>query len=327
MKIDFHEALGGAPQVTRHTVIALHASVSSARQWRPLAERLAQAHTFAQHGPRAVDLHTFDVHAIDLHDHGAGPAWATDGVQRPPLTLADEAALVAPFVLAAGRVGHGSGASASAGGVHLVGHSYGGAVALKVASLYPQHVRSLVVYEPVTFRLLLDDAASHAEAAEALALVAGMQTCVERGDRDGAARRFIDYWSGGGTWQAMPEPARESVVARLPALVQQFGALHNERQQASAIARLAMPTLVLSGERTVPAARRIAERLRALNPAATHETLPGLGHMGPVTHADLVAERIARHLGLPPSPGQAAARPHHVPPPPVPAPRDLSTVV
>lgn len=315
-------------------VIALHASASSARQWRALAARLepppgtgrpghpvGPGHAAASPGCRVI--------AVDLHDHGVGPAWTSDGHARPPLTLEDEAALVAPLLAEAGRVAEG-------GGVHLVGHSYGGAVALKVASQHPHRVRSLVLYEPVAFRLLLDDPASHAEAAEALAVTATMQTRMERGDLEGAARHFVDYWSGSGTWQALPAPARESVAGRLPALLQHFGALFNERQQAAAVARLPMPALVLTGERTVATARRIAQRLCALHPGATREALPGLGHMGPVTHAEQVAERIARHLQVPPWRG-VPMPPHGAvppvpgpllpfPPTPVREPRDLSTV-
>jgi pimeloyl-ACP methyl ester carboxylesterase len=108
------------------SVVTLHASASSARQWQPLAAALA---------PR------FRVHAIDLHGHGERSPWR--GARA--LSLADEAALVAPVL-------------SREGDVHLVGHSYGGAVALKVASMYPQHVRSVTVYEPVMFRWLVGGA-------------------------------------------------------------------------------------------------------------------------------------------------------------------------
>jgi len=341
-------ALQAPHAASKPLVIALHASASSARQWRALAARLEQPHdagTPATPGCRLL--------AVDLHDHGVGPAWTTDGTARPPLTLEDEATLLAPLLAAAGRVGEGlRGADAASGGVHLVGHSYGGAVALKVASLYPQHVRSLVLYEPVAFRLLFDDPASHAETAEALAVTAHMQTRLERDDPEGAARHFIDYWSGSGTWQAMPASARAGVIERVPAVMQHFGALFNERQQAAAVSRLAMPVHVLVGERTVATARRIAQRLGALNAGITVEVLPDLGHMGPVTHAEPVAGHLARQVlrhvappiempGLPsrpslPAPSSSRAQPalpaakpsfpSSVPPAPVPRPRDLSTV-
>jgi len=293
----------------RPLVIALHASASSARQWRALATRLEPQGAAAA---RAVT--GYRVLAVDLHDHGVGPTWTMGGARRAPLTLEDEAALVAPLLAEAGRVGDG-------GGVHLVGHSYGGAVALKVACQHPQHVRSLVLYEPVAFRLLLDDPASHAETQEALAVTAEMQTRLERDDVAGAAQHFVDYWSGSGTWQGMPAEARASVAERMPIVMQHFGALFNERQQVAAVSRLAVPTLVLSGERTVATARRIAQRLRTLLANAAHETLPGLGHMGPVTHAEFVAERIAVHLQAP----ARAPNPTVFPPSPVLRPRDLLT--
>lgn len=42
------------------------------------------------------------------------------------------------------------------GGVHLVGHSYGGVVSLLAAGLRPQDVRSLTVFEPPAFGLIPD---------------------------------------------------------------------------------------------------------------------------------------------------------------------------
>lgn len=250
--------------------IALHASASSARQWRTLAERLAPAHRLL---------------AVDLHNHGVGPEW----LGRAPLTLADEAALVAPLLRAAGTVAEG-------GGAHLVGHSYGGAVALKVAGSHPQHVRSLTLYEPVAFRLLIDDPASRAEALDALSIGEVVRMFLRRDDAAAAAQHFVEYWSGRGAWDAMTPPARAATAARMPTVLLHFGALFNEWQQAATLALLArrhLPVLVLAGERTVATTRRIARRLRELLPHAVHETLAGLGHMGPLTHAPLVADRVA----------------------------------
>jgi pimeloyl-ACP methyl ester carboxylesterase len=300
-------------------VVALHASASSARQWRALATALEPAHR---------------VLAVDLHDHGVGPAWTLGARHAVPLTLEDEAALVAPLLAEAGSVAQG-------GGAHVVGHSYGGAVALKVANLYSRHVRSLVLYEPVAFRLLLDDPASHAEAEEGHAVTTAVQTLLERGDEAGAARHFVDYWSGHGTWQATPEPARAAIVLRMPVVLQHFGALFNERTQVAAVGRLAelakagLPVLVLTGGATVATARRIGRRLRELLPTARHETLPGLGHMAPLTHADVVNARIAAflreqrgaHLAPARSPAVAAATlPRTVFPPPEPPRRDLLSI-
>jgi pimeloyl-ACP methyl ester carboxylesterase len=94
-------------------VVCLHASASSSAQWRPLMDRLAGR------------FHTL---AADLYGSGQSPAWSGER----PLWLADEVALLAPAFAAAGPK------------FHLVGHSYGGAVALLAALADPARVESLV---------------------------------------------------------------------------------------------------------------------------------------------------------------------------------------
>jgi pimeloyl-ACP methyl ester carboxylesterase len=46
----------------------------------------------------------------------------------------------------------------------------------------------------------------------------------------------------------------------------------------------------------VGAAQQIARLLRVALPDAQHETLPGLGHMGPLTHAGVVNARVLQFL-------------------------------
>src|SRR4030095_11151286 len=95
MKLFDFDAHGEA---SKPTVVLLHSSAGSSRQWDPLVERLG-AH--------------YDVRTVDVYAHGAQPAW----LWKRPLRLADDAALVEPIVR-------------EVGSVHLVGHSYGGAGAL-----------------------------------------------------------------------------------------------------------------------------------------------------------------------------------------------------
>jgi len=247
------------------TVVLLHASGSSGRQWDTLVNGLQSR---------------FRLQTIDLHGHGGTPAWPG---QRP-LSLEDDAALVAPLLAAA------------PGGVHLVGHSYGGGVALKLAQQHPRQVRSVAVYEPVLFRLLFDYNASHAPAREVLAAAAGIHTWLLVGRADRAAERFVDYWSGDGTWAAMPLSRRQTVIARMPALVPHFRALFNDSLSRAELAHLPIPLLVLTGARTTASTRRIGELLRLAAPEATHEMLAGMGHMGPVTHAAAVAARLSGWL-------------------------------
>jgi pimeloyl-ACP methyl ester carboxylesterase len=251
---------------SRPTVVLLHSSASSARQWDSLATLLE---------PR------FRVRAIDFHSHGKQPAWP--GPAAP--TLADEAALALGWVLA------------EADGAHVVGHSYGGAVALKLASMAPGSVRSVLAYEPVLFRWVLGDTTGRRGAGRGiLDTVETMSGRLRVGDAHGAARRFIDFWSGGGTWDAIPPGAQEKIAERMPAVLGQFDALFEEPLDAVQLARLTVPMSFLSGGDTVAVTRRIAEICRVALPQARHEVLPGLAHMGPITHAAQVNARIVAHL-------------------------------
>src|SRR5512144_1989188 len=88
-------------------VLCLHANASSSVQWRGLMKLLA---------PR------FAVTAADSYDSGKSPPWPSDRV----ITLADEVALIEPLL------------DATDGPVTLVGHSFGGAIALMAALANPR---------------------------------------------------------------------------------------------------------------------------------------------------------------------------------------------
>lgn len=249
----------------RQTVILLHSSAASARQWDALAERLQPA---------------FDVHAIDLHGHGRQPDWTGER----PLSVHDDAALALPVL-------------ERAGGAHLIGHSYGAAVAMHLAAAQPERVRSLAVYEPVLFHLLAEHEPQGGAAREAFDLAAAMRTLVTDGQATAAAQRFVDYWSGASAWAGLAPHQQRAIVARMPVVVQHFDTLHAQALAIAPLQRLAAPLLCLAGARSTAAALRVASLLRSLLPGARHETLPGLGHMGPITHAPLVNERLLRFVG------------------------------
>jgi pimeloyl-ACP methyl ester carboxylesterase len=256
--------LSSNPAAGRSTVVLLHASASSSRQWDLLGQALRTTH---------------DVHAIDLHGHGRREAWA----RLRPLSLHDDAALALEAL--AGR-----------GGGHLVGHSYGGAVALHLAARPPSLVRSLALYEPVLFGLLAERAPDSAGTREAFAIADGLQALVAQGRAAVAAEVFVDYWSGRGSWRLMGEDRQRSIASRMPTIVAHFATLTVEPLPAAWPQRLSMPTLVMHGTRTTAAAHALAELLSELLPAAAHEAMPGLGHMGPLTHAALFNARLLRFL-------------------------------
>jgi pimeloyl-ACP methyl ester carboxylesterase len=266
----------GDAAAARDTVVLVHSSTGSARQWKALVARLAPDH---------------DVHAVDLHGHGARRVWAGRG----PLTLDDEVALIEPIVRAARRV-------------HVVGHSYGGAVALQVATRFPAAVASVAVYEPVLFLLLFDDDPDGVPAREAVAIADTVHKYLARGDAYRAAARFLDYWCGAGTWDALSVARRDAAAQRMRSVLSHFDALFGAGLSPFALRGVRAPMLMMSGADTVASTRRIAALLRQGLPRARHDVLPGMGHMGPVTHAELVNDRVVAFLRQQARPPAAARR-------------------
>jgi pimeloyl-ACP methyl ester carboxylesterase len=110
-----------------------------------------------------------------------------------------------------------------------------------------------------------------------------------------AARTFVDYWSGPGTWSGLRREAQSALVRWLPHATLHFEAL------LCATTRLADaqpdgPVLVLRGEHAPGPSRLIADLVATTLAGKPAECIRGAGHMGPLTHADTVNERIARHL-------------------------------
>jgi len=110
------------------------------------------------------------------------------------MSLDDEVALLQPVFRTAGDR------------FHLIGHSYGGAIALKAALSYQDRLISLVVYEPVLFSVLRANAPQSDAAREIVAVRDDTIRLVEQGDFHASAERFVDYWTGDGAWASIPDP-------------------------------------------------------------------------------------------------------------------------
>jgi pimeloyl-ACP methyl ester carboxylesterase len=228
--IAFTEAGSGQP------VVLLHASASSSAQWQDLIRALEGQ---------------FRVLAPDLYGHGGSAPWRGP----EPLTLADEAAIITALADHAGEP------------VHLAGHSYGAAVALRFAQAYPERLRSLVLIEPAAFHLLRENSPDHAAS---LAEIEGLAGSVTRaaGDAAGDMRHFVDFWN--------------AVLGCTTPL--------------DAYAVIRTPTLIVRGSLSPAPMSPIIEALTGVLPQARMLCVSGAGHMLPITHAESVNPGIVGHL-------------------------------
>ena len=185
------------------------------------------------------------------------------------------------------------------GPVHLFGHSYGGAVAMQMALRWPRRVARLTLYEPTRFALLLSGGRAVGEAGrEILAVGHGTHERAAAGQEAAAARVFVDYWSGAGTWAAMDTGRQERLAMQMPKVGAEFLAAFADPLPLDAWRALEMPVLLLGGETSPAPVRAINALLASMLPRCASVTLPGVGHMGPMTHPAEVREWLPEAVEL-----------------------------
>jgi pimeloyl-ACP methyl ester carboxylesterase len=258
--VDFIEAGDAGP-----LVMLVHSSVAGARQWRRLMDALKDR---------------FHVRAVNLYGYGKTPPWTSERAQ----TLADQARLVEAAL------------PPGAEEIALVGHSFGGSVAMAAAARLGPRVRKLMLFEtnPV---YLLKQAGRDAAFAEAKALRDCIKTNGARGDWIAAAEVFADYWGGPGTWRDTPPERQAAFTEALKPNFHEWDAVMDETIPAAEwAARLPRETLLVSDPETVLPIRELMTLLRAAAPGWAHRAVPGAGHMAPLTKPELVNPIVAEWL-------------------------------
>ena len=213
----------------------------------------------------------YHVLAPDSLGAGKSPAWPVDRA----VTLLDEAAFLEPVFARAGKP------------FWLVGHSYGGAIALIAALNNPEAVRGLVLYEPVLFSLL-DEQADREALAEIREALTDATAEVDAGNTYLAGQRFIDYWMGEGTWQSFPALKQDAVATSMINVRGWTEAVLADRYSVDMFRGLDIPVLLMSGGQSPASSRGVARLLGEALPSVTPVEFADLGHMGPVTHPDTV---------------------------------------
>ncbi len=258
LKIDHGDEGQGAP------VVLIHSSVSANRQWRALAEALKDR---------------YRVLAINLFGYGETTTWPGTS----PQSLYAQAQLV--LALCDG-IGHP---------VHLVGHSFGGSVALKAATLLGPRVGRLILLEPNPFYLLKQGGRTQAYL-EARSLRDHVKCFGSVGDWPKVAERFADYWLGEGSWSDMPENHRAAFAESLPPNFHEWDAVMDEETTVEEWKALSARTLVVSDKATRLPIQEIVDIFAKACPHWSFRYIAEGGHMAPLTRPDLINPIVCEFL-------------------------------
>ncbi|TKW66969.1 MAG: alpha/beta hydrolase [Paracoccus denitrificans] len=245
------------PGDAERPAIGLHCMMGSGTLFDPLAARLNGL----------VDLRAFD-----FPGHGRSPDWvAPDGIDLHTFVTRHAAGMIERPV-------------------DLIGHSFGATVALRIAVGAPQAVRSLTLVEPVLF--------AAAPAASSKAEHDRLAPFEKAGDWDGMLRQFLGDWGAPGVIPT-DGPRAERLRRQMRLVVDTNAALMADRPdilREDGLEGVDAPVMIISGEASPPIVHEIADALAKRLPDVARATIPGAGHMLPLSHADQFADLVRMNL-------------------------------
>jgi lipase len=238
-------------------VVFLHSGVGSAGEWKPVF-------SLWPHGYRLV--------AIDAYRDGGGP----DATERHTIDdYADQVYAVADHVGAP---------------IDLVGFSWGGTTALRVAAMRPEVVESLAVVEPEAYGLLRTQ--NRAAYAQISGLRDRWRAHVRQRQWYEAFEEFVDFYNGPGSFAAWPVVRREAFLEIQQTRGDLWDVLFDDLVSVDTLADLSMPVHVVEGSHTSAVDHAICDIVRQHVPHGRHTVIEGAGHMMPLTHPEQLTRAL-----------------------------------
>lgn len=247
-------------------VVALHGSAGSGKQWRELVASMR--------GKR-------DVICPDVPGYGKAPR----AVAPVAAVMDAEATVILQQILDLGRP------------VHLVGHSYGAAIALKIAMRAPLLLASLTLIEPAMFHLLDQGDAKDSKLYQQIKAVAGMMSAaIAEGEPEAGMERFVDFWNGRGAFAGSEPAMRDMLTTQIGQVTANFATGMAQSWSIDACRVISCPTMAIMGLESRPIAQRVTEMVANAIPDMQLAMIAEAGHMSPFTHAAIINRLIAGHV-------------------------------
>lgn len=171
---------------------------------------------------------------------------------------------------------------------HLVGHSCGGAIALKLAVENPKRILSMSLYEPVAFHLLAKGTAERDEAESFANAVAGKT-------QHQSAEIFTNFWNQEGFFKSLPTKMQDLMAADMDKVNLDFKGLIGEQYNLNDVGSITAPCLLMHGQYSPHLSVHLASLIIGALDNVKELSFPA-GHMAPVSHASLIQPAISEFI-------------------------------
>jgi pimeloyl-ACP methyl ester carboxylesterase len=178
--------------------------------------------------------------------------------------------------------------------LHLVGHSFGGTVALAAALAGRVQVASLALFEANPLALMREHGRDDLYQAT-LRMSQDFEAAVAQGEYD-APLRIIDFWGGDGSFAAMPDAVQGYCRQTAASNVLDWHTAFGFGVTLADLGRLRMPVLLVRGANANPAMVAITDALHSGLPHARCEVVTGAGHFLISSHPAQCAGLLASFL-------------------------------
>ena len=179
----------------------------------------------------------------------------------------------------------------------IIGHSFGAAIALRIAAQHPDRVRSLTLFEPVLFSVARADAPASLDAHDAQ--TRPFNDAMQTDDRVAAARAFNGMWSSGPKWDSLSERSRAAMTRAIHVVPDTVDFLYEDSCGLLAegvLDAVQVPTVLMRGAHALPAISAVTAGLTRRLGNASEVVIEGAGHMAPISHPVEVGTAISALL-------------------------------
>ena len=183
------------------------------------------------------------------------------------------------------------------GPVHLVGHSFGGLVALATVLRRRVPVETLTIAEAPAVELLRTT--GEHQHYRAFQDMSDAYFAAFHGGNEEAISMMIDFYGGDGTFASWPPRVRAYAVETTPVNILDWASAFGFPLSPSMLSEVDVPVMVMRGGTSHPAMQRVNELLSIHIRRASLVTVPAAAHFMIATHASYVAHAIARHVATP----------------------------